>query len=513
MPLDIFNGIGSASNGNPIDPTLGSGLDYVKAQGFQQGTTEERIISGAVTGDLGEWGVQSPWAKAPAQISIGAEYRSEFLQLETSRDFQINDLYGQGSATLPVPKSGFDVEEGFTEVRFPLVQDASFAKDITLNGGYRYSSYSNSDSVSSYKYGIDWQIIDDFRLRGSEQHATRAPNVLESFTPNNVSLVGGQDICSAQGIAALPANQQATVIANCQAQGVSNANSGLLNCPAAQCNHLTGGNIDLTPEASDTWSFGGVFTPTFLEGFTATVDYFDITVHKFIGAIAFSDVMDGCYGAGSNGASVAFFCPMVSRNQQQQIYGGGFVDAREQNLISLKTKGVDFEANYNTDLADWGMTDSGSLSINMIGTWLDNLTTTSTPLSAPIDCAGVYGPTCGTPSPTWRHKMRVTWTSPWDFALSLDWRHLGSVDLEDGVVDPADAHISAFDYFDLSANYTLHTGIELRAGIDNIFDKSPPVLDSNVNPVSGPPFGNGNTFPGVYDSLGRTLFIGVTAKY
>jgi outer membrane receptor protein involved in Fe transport len=116
--------------------------------------------------------------------------------------------------------------------------------------------------------------------------------------------------------------------------------------------------------------------------------------------------------------------------------------------------------------------------------------------------------------------MRVTWTTPWDLALSLDWRHIGSVDIDTdcggvdcGLLVPADAHIAAFDYFDLTANYTLHTGIELRVGVDNLFDKSPPVLDSNTLPVSGPPFGNGNTFPGVYDSLGRTIFIGVTAKY
>jgi len=205
----------------------------------------------------------------------------------------------------------------------------------------------------------------------------------------------------------------------------------------------------------------------------------------------------------------------VHRNSANQIYGGGFVDLRSQNLISLKTRGVDVEGNYNTDLADFGMSDSGSLSINMIGTYVDTLTTTATPLSDPIDCVGVYGKTCGTPTPKWRHKLRVTWTSPWDFSLSLNWRHIGSVDLEDDLVGKnlADTHISSYEYFDLAANYTLHTGIELRAGIDNLFDKSPPVLDSNVGPVAGPPFGNGNTFPGVYDSLGRTLFIGVTAKY
>jgi outer membrane receptor protein involved in Fe transport len=502
--LDIFNGIGSANN-------TPAGLNYVKAQGFKSGTTEERIISGAVTGDLGEWGIQSPWAKQPVQMSLGAEYRSESIQLDTSRDFQINDLYGQGGATLPVPKSGFDVEEGFTEVRIPLVQDAAIAKDITLNAGYRYSTYSNSDTVSSYKYGIDWQVIDDFRFRGSEQHATRAPNVLESFTPLNVSLVGGQDLCAD--------DSDPTVVANCISGGgfagaqVSNPGAPQLTCPASQCDHQTGGNPNLSPESSDTWSFGGVFTPTFLEGFSATVDYFDIKVHHYISVFAFSTVEDGCYSDGATAATQAFFCPMIHRNAQDQVWGTGFVSATELNLDSLHTRGVDFEANYNSDLADWGMNDAGSLSINLIGTWLDTLTTNESKFSAPIDCAGVYGPTCGTPSPTWRHKMRFTWTSPWDFAVSLDWRHIGSVDLEDGVADAADAHISSYDYFDLSANWTLHTGIELRAGVDNLFDKSPPVLDSNNHPVSGPPFGNGNTFPGVYDSLGRTLFIGVTAKY
>lgn len=500
VPLDLFHGIGA------VTPDM---LNYVKGQGFKSGDTEERIVSGAITGDLGEWGGQSPWAKAPIQLSLGGEYRSESLFMDVSHDFSTGDLYGQGGATLPIPKAGFDVEEGFGEVRVPLVQDAPLAKDITLNGGYRYSSYSSAGAVSSYKYGIDWQIIDDVRLRGSEQHATRAPSVLESFTPANVALFGGQDICSKAGAAAT----DPVVHDNCVAQGVTNAGSGLLTCPAAQCNAQFGGNTSLVPEASDTWSFGAVLTPTFLDGFTATIDYFDIKVNKFIGGLATQDIMDGCYGHDANAASQAFFCPLMHRNAAHQIYGGGFIDDRVQNLLSLKTRGVDVEANYNTDLADFGMSDSGSLSINMIGTWVDNLTTTSTPLAAPIDCVGVYGPTCGTPTPKWRHKMRVTWTSPWDFSLSLDWRHIASVDLEDGVNDTIDNHIASYDYFDLAANYTLHTGIELRAGIDNVLDKSPPILDSNTFPVSGPPFGNGNTFPGVYDSLGRTLFIGVTAKY
>jgi len=510
VPLDIFNGIGS------VTPAM---QKYITGQGFKQGTTEERVVSGALTGDLGEWGVQSPWAKSPVMVSVGAEYRSESLQLQVSRDFAIGDLYGQGGATLPVPKAGFNVEEGFGEVRVPLIQDAMLAKDITFNAGYRYSSYSSAGAVSSYKYGVDWQIIDDFRFRGSEQHATRAPSVLESFTPFGVGLVGGADECSNAGDRGANGLVDPIIIANCHAQGVANAGSGTLDCPAAQCNGQFGGNLNLVPEDSDTWSFGGVFTPTFLDGFTATVDYFDIKVNKFIGAFGLGQVMDACYGDGATAATQAQFCPLIHRNSVNQVFGGGFVTLQTINLVSLKTTGADFEANYNTDLADWGMSDTGSLSLNLVGTYLQSLTTTASTALPKQECAGFYGPTCGTPSPKWRHKMRVTWVSPWDFALSLDWRHIGSVDLDFQEVKQAsgapgqDQHTPAFDYFDLSGTWTLHTGIELRAGVDNVLDKTPPLFDSNSFGVAAPAFGNGNTFPGVYDSLGRTIFIGVTAKY
>ncbi|MGA7713187.1 MAG: hypothetical protein WCA81_14880, partial [Rhizomicrobium sp.] len=79
--------------------------------------------------------------------------------------------------------------------------------------------------------------------------------------------------------------------------------------------------------------------------------------------------------------------------------------------------------------------------------------------------------------------------------------------------DLADAHLAAYDYFDIAANTEVSKGIELRFGINNLFDKDPPVIDSASYGVSGAPFGNGNTYPGVYDAMGRTLFVGLTAKY
>jgi len=521
VPLDYFNGIGS------VTPAM---LNYIKAQGFMQGSTEEQILSGQLTGDLGQWGIQSPWAKSPVALAIGAEYRAEYLELRTSRDFQINDLYGQGGATLPVPKSGFNVAEGFGEIRIPVVQDMPLAEDFSINAGLRYSSYSTAGAVTSYKVGAEWQPIDDFRVRGSYNRAVRAPNVLELYNPLNVALFGGNDPC---------AGATGVVATNCLANPVISARvpslGGLLSCPASQCNAQYGGNLSLKPETSDTKSFGVVFTPTFIDGFTATIDYFDIKIDNYMSFVDPNVTLAACYGAAATAASQAVACPQVFRDPATHSLHTttGFVGATVINSGFVKTDGVDFEANYTTGLADWGVDGAGSLSANFKGTMLSSLV--SEPISGYVsyDCAGLYGLTCGTPSPKWRHQLRLTWSTPWDVDFSINWRHLSSVKLDSNPANTGnnlllagqcgtngspcpnmiDNDLGSFDYIDLSTSWQVRDGVQLRAGVNNVFDKSPPVVDSNTMGLSQPPFGNGNTFPGVYDSLGRMLFVGATIKY
>ena len=510
VPLDIFNGIGS------ISPAA---QNYVAQTSFQQGFTQEQVISGSVTGDLGEYGIQSPWAKNPVAVSGGGEWRDERLELNVSRDFFTNDTFGAGGATLPVPESGFNVTEAFTEVKVPIIQGMPWAEDLTANAGYRYSSYSIAGAVSAWKAGLEWQPIDDFRLRASQERAVRAPNVLELFSPANVVLFAGQDPCatSTKG----------------QCAGVPNAGSGpngLLSCPAAQCDNQVGGSTLLKPEVGDTKSIGVVFTPTFFDGFTATIDYFDIRVSKFINPIGSNVTLTECYGNTATAATEAIFCPLVHRNVIGQIFGSGFVQNLTENTGYLLTKGIDFEANYTANMDSWGMTGAGSLDFNFVGTYLDSLTTEPVPEPGSIgtyECAGLYGTVCLSPSPKWRHKFRITWTSPWDVDLSLNWRHIAGVNFDSNTTNPllngvcglpcgdvADSHLSSFDYFDLASNWQVREGVELRAGVNNIMGREPPIMDTNrIGASSLAGFGNGNTYPGVYDSLGRTIFVGATIKY
>jgi outer membrane receptor protein involved in Fe transport len=107
----------------------------------------------------------------------------------------------------------------------------------------------------------------------------------------------------------------------------------------------------------------------------------------------------------------------------------------------------------------------------------------------------------------------------------LNWRYIGPTSLDINTSQPLlqssagqdiggpDAHIAAYSYFDLAFTYKLKDRYTFRAGINNIFDKTPPLLDSNNYGISSPPYGNANTYPQVYDPLGRVLFMGVTADF
>jgi outer membrane receptor protein involved in Fe transport len=231
----------------------------------------------------------------------------------------------------------------------------------------------------------------------------------------------------------------------------------------------------------------------------------------------------------------------VHRSANGTLYGAGYIADDSINTGYLKTSGVDFSVNYQADTADWFGAHDGTVSLNLIGTWLDTLVNEAvpvTPLTAGLashssyNCAGLYGLVCGTPAPKWRYKLRVTWASPFDVQFSLQWRYNGAVSLDAdsstrligggpgltqcgsftvaGIGDCADAHISSYSYFDLATAWTVRDGVELRAGVNNVLDTEPPVVSQASLPTG---VGNGNTFTGLYDVLGRTMFVSGTVKY
>src|SRR5262249_55202491 len=145
------------------------------------------------------------------------------------------------------------------------------AESLNVDAGYRWSDYSEGFKTNTYKAGLEWAPLQDFRIRASYQRAVRAPNVNELFLPQAVGLDGTADPCAGP-------TPQATQ-AQCVLAGVPAAQYGSIGANSAgQYNGNLGGNPNLKPEKSDTYSAGVVITPRWVENLNVSIDYFDIKV-------------------------------------------------------------------------------------------------------------------------------------------------------------------------------------------------------------------------------------------
>lgn len=482
-------------------------LDFLQTPGFQRGYTEQKMASGSISKDLGDYGLTFPTASTGVAIALGAEYREEYLQRTVDSAFATGDLAGQGGPTLGVA-GGFDVTELFGEMRVPLIEDAPFVKQLTLDLGYRYSDYSNFGGTDTYKVAGDWAPIDDLRIRGSYNRAVRAPNVQELFTPQGLGLFNmDEDPCAGTA--------PTFTAAQCANMGVTAAQYGrILDNSAGQYNSLDGGNPNLQPETSDTYSIGFVATPSVIEGLTLTVDYFKIKIKDVISTVPPDLAVNLCGTTGN-----AAYCSLITRDPTSgSLWIGTIanVKATNVNIASLSTSGIDVDLAYRFDLEDVGLADAGSVAFSMVGTWMDTAKSEPLPGEGVYDCVGYHGSTCGVPTPEWRHRLRTTWATPWDANLSVSWRYISSVKAQaaspnpllSAAVNPLNRKFDAYNYIDVAATYSPIENLSLSLGVNNVFDKDPP-----LSGVLAAVYGNGNTYPGVYDTMGRYVFMGAQVKF
>ncbi|HZF17970.1 MAG TPA: TonB-dependent receptor [Steroidobacteraceae bacterium] len=474
-------------------------LNYLQSPGLQTGVIDQEVLNASVTGDLGSIGGQLPTAAEPIKLAFGVEYRRDKLTNKTDDLLTTAGLSGTGGPTIGLAGST-NVTDLFMEGRVPLVQDKPGAHDIAIDVAYRYSDYGSDLTTDTYKIGGDWAPTADIRFRASYQRAVRAANVIELFTAQGFNLFDMvDDPCGAAGRPDIPvtATQCATATAVGATQGAP-----ALSSPAGQYNFLQGGNPALTPEKSDTTSFGVIFTPRFAPGLSVTLDYFDIKIEDSISTVGADNVLKACYIANDPN-----FCAHIHRNAGNGSLwiGDGHVDDLNVNIGSLSTTGVDVNVNYAG--LDFGR--AGKFNFNLTGTWLDSKETDPLPGILPsYDCAGFYTSSCGVPNPTWRHHARIGWTSAGKgLDLAFTWRYYSSVDLFGGNPVRIDYTLPSQSYFDLAGSFTVMEKVDVRLGVNNILDRDPP-LTATVGTT-----GNGNTFPQTYDALGRYIFGGVSVKF
>jgi iron complex outermembrane recepter protein len=504
VPWNIF-----AQNG--VTPAA---LAYLQIPLQQRGETVQQSVVGTIAGEMP---MKSPGASSPVAAVFGVEYRRDELNTTVDSNFASGDGAGQGGPTNPL--SGHtDVFELFTEVRVPLLEDQPFAKLMSIEGAFRYSDYNNGTNTETYKVGADWAPTDDVRFRGSYQKAIRAPNIIELFAAQGAGLFNlGFDPCDngAQRQAASPGTPPATCFGTNPWQvTTTQSNGGGLFNPAGQYNGVFGGNPNLEPEEAETITVGFVATPTFLDGLTVSVDYWNIEVTNFLQSSP-QAIMANCY-AGTAAGNLAS-CALITRNSQGRLRNNARgVLALNDNIGYVKTSGVDINVDYRLDVGSLG-----DLAFQVIGTKVETLELDvggGTGFPA-YDCVGKWSNSsvCGTPTPEWRHRARVSWSTPWNLELIGTWRYFGEVAREvtvprGGTLVPATGtnvignKWDAENFFDFAGNYQVFDNTRIRFGVNNVLDEDPPI-GTNTNTA------NGNTFPQVYDSLGRYVFVGASLDF
>ena len=504
---------------NPSIPVSADALKYISVPGIFEASSEEDIFNAFVSGDLTHQGVKTPWADDGLKLVLGTEYRRDRLSTYPDAELQQADLAGFGSPIPPVDATNH-VWEAFTELRMPLVRNATGAKELDFEGGYRYSDYSAGFKTNTYKLGLVWAPISDVKLRGSFNRAARVPNLQELYQPQHAGLDTGTDLCTTGTFTA----------AQCAYTGLNPAiyGSPALVSPAGQYNGFIGGNPTLQPEVGKTTTFGFVITPTALPRFNMTVDYTDIKISNLIQSYGPNTIQQACLASGSATSSP---CLLVHRNSSGSLWSSslGYTYDPLQNEGELENKSFDVGLAYK-----FGMGKYGQLRARLDGSYLQKLEYTPAPLPGSVtappaayDCAGKFGPSCTPVTPKWRHRLTLDWDTPTDgLSFGVTWRYFGSADntlLDPNVPSdyagsaytanglPPDARIPSISYLDLRASYAMDK-ITFRFGINNALDKDPPMFDT-VNSGGNQIYAESNTFPSVYDTLGRYVFLNVTVDF
>jgi iron complex outermembrane receptor protein len=376
----------------------------------------------------------------PVSFATGFEYRKQTF----STFYDENSLANRFTTIngVNIDGVGNNVKEAFVEVAVPLLAGLPFAEKLMFNGAARWSDYSTEGTIWAWKLGLVWDINDNITLRTTRSRDVRAANINELFGVRGTLYTTVFD-------------------------------EGLTGRPLTSIIAYTGGNPELAPEKADTLTVGVVLTPSFLPGFRFSADYYDIKIKDVITTLNAQTIVNNCYLSNIQAA-----CDQIVRDGTGAITT---INAAFLNIAKFRTKGVDFEASYKTDLDSVGL--PGQLSVRALANYTDTLSLDNTVVK--IDGAGYLGSQQVFLVPKWRGSLSSVYESE-RFGADLRARYVDGGGYAPANVlagqDP-DNSISSRWYFDLGARLYIPYGdgkkFTVYGNVQNLFDRDPAVAAIN----------------------------------
>lgn len=439
---------------------LGSNVASAASLAYVRGTQSQRVLS-----KLTSFGfqVQGDIIKLPAgPLTVAAGFEGRKEEQSTVRDpltatpgyfgFQLyaQDFRGQ-----------FSVKEGFVEAALPVFNKEGTAK-LDLNGAARYSDFSTSGGITTWKGGGTLRLFNDLLLRATRSRDIRSPGINDLFSVRS-TLIG-------------PLNDQ---------NRAGRTGTAGYNPNPTQVFTYSGGNPNLDQERADTLVVGGSYSPSFLRGFNMSVDYYDIKINGAITTLSGSQLTLAC----ANGNQVA--CDNVIRDSTGTVTT---VFASAQNVAAFQTRGIDFEVGYVVPLSQLSSGLGGTMRFRGLATYVSRFITNDG--TTAIDRAGDVGNTV-VGVPKWRATLSATYQGE---VVGVDARvryvdggkfdHLNTLLVNNDV--------KSRTYLDLGAQLKVTDRFTFFGNVNNVFDRDPPLSTA----------GSAH-----YDVIGRYFLAGARAKF
>lgn len=465
VPYDVF---GTGVNGDAT-------RNYVLGTTWGRTKLTEDVVAGTLRGNP-----FSTWA-GPVSIATGIEHRREAVT-GTNDPLTTATVKPYFAGNFFASNGSYNVTEAFLEAVIPLASNAPFAKTLDFNGAVRSTWYSTSGYVTTWKAGLTWSPVSDITFRATRSRDIRAGNLAELFQAGQTSTTSIADPANA--------NQSTTL------------------------SQVTSGNPNLKPEKADTLGLGVVLQPSFLPGFAASIDYYNIDVKDAIVTYTAAVEVSQCF-LGNTG-----FCSQITRGGP--VGNGGVatitsVQVVPVNVAKQTARGLDFEASYRAPVF------GGQFSIRGLATrFLKNYSNDGiTPATDTVGTNGTNG-TLKNSLPKWRYSATVAWEND-HVGFSLTGRGVSAGVYNTSYIEcsttcPTQTAAQAAAnptinnnrlpgalYFDANVTLKLPRHIETFLAVDNIANKDPAQM------AFGPGVGIAplSINPVVYDVLGRVFRAGV----
>jgi outer membrane receptor protein involved in Fe transport len=371
--------------------------------------------------------------------------------------------------------NSYNVKEAFFETLIPLVANVPWVQQLNASAAARWADYSGSGTIWAYKFGLDWKLNTDLRLRTTLSRDVRAATLSERFD-------------------------------------IQKTNGRIVNDPLTgqtyNFSQTTGGNPTVDPEKADTFTAGFVYQPSWVSGLSLSVDWYEVSIQDAIGQLGTQSIVVRC----AQGA--ADLCALVTRDPVTQL----ITDVQNVfiNINKEKASGIDLEADYVKPVHLFGGGPE-QITARAIGTWLHER---STFLSGapPLDLVGqINAASAGDQFayPEYQATASLNYQNG-PFGVYVQERYIGS-----GIrnplyvegIDVDDNHVPSVMYTDLRLSYspqrTSGGNWEFFAYIANLFDKDPPLAPDAFSSLGG----SVQTNTSLYDVKGQRFIVGAQFNF